>query len=440
MTLSSAPPRSSSQARLSLAESVPDILRRLSTGDLSFKGRDTSHSGHNTHAYAAKFPPQLPRTFIENLTVPGEVVLDPMAGSGTAIIEAAVTGRLGYGVDFDPLASLITQAKVLPFASEEALSLIPAIEQDARSRLRETDDEGWEIYLDSRSAQTKEFIRYWFDAQTARELQSLATSIRRLGPPLLRPFLKTVFSSLIITKSGGVSLARDLAHSRPHKVSDKSYRDSLSLFTTKALKAVESLKAIRGATGEGRMLTGDARHLPVAGDSVHLIVTSPPYANAIDYVRAHKFSLVFLGWEIPQLGSYRQSYIGAERAPSHASTLHSTIAKACIDEIETLDKRRAQIIVRYFSEMTDAIGEMLRVLRPGRASVIVVGSSTVRGVRVRTGEALGEIAEAVGFKLVGIGERTIDRDKRLLPFSARSNGMGIEARMHTEEVVCLVKP
>lgn len=40
--------------------------------------------------------------------------------------------------------------------------------------------------------------------------------------------------------------------------------------------------------------------------SVDLIVTSPPYANnAIDYMRAHKFALVWFGWKIDDLARIR---------------------------------------------------------------------------------------------------------------------------------------
>ena len=53
--------------------------------------------------------------------------------------------------------------------------------------------------------------------------------------------------------------------------------------------------------------------LPLEDASVDLIITSPPYAsNAIDYMRAHKFSLVWLGYPIDNLSKKRKEYIGGE--------------------------------------------------------------------------------------------------------------------------------
>ncbi|QLQ06260.1 MAG: hypothetical protein HZY76_09565 [Anaerolineae bacterium] len=58
---------------------------------------------------------------------------------------------------------------------------------------------------------------------------------------------------------------------------------------------------------------GDAQALPLPDTSVDLIVTSPPYAsNAIDYMRAHKFSLVWLGRPIAALTQRRKDCIGGE--------------------------------------------------------------------------------------------------------------------------------
>ena len=63
-----------------------DRLMALLEGELNFHGESTGYASHDLHAFAAKFPPQLPRAFIRGLTAPGNVVLDPMMGSGTAIV------------------------------------------------------------------------------------------------------------------------------------------------------------------------------------------------------------------------------------------------------------------------------------------------------------------------------------------------------------------
>lgn len=421
------------------SRTIEAVLQSITSADLGFAGRDTTYAGHNTHAFAAKFPPQLPRLFIEALTEPGETVVDPMAGSGTALVEAALLGRQGLGVDLDPLAALIAQAKVLPFDAAEAASKATAIEAEARRRLADLDAGAWNGWLASRDPRTRRFIEYWFTPETARGLYCLASSVLQLPEAPLRPFFQTVFSSLIVTKSGGVSRARDLAHTRPHLAAAKPQRDPISLFADRAVKAVGALEAVRAASGSARMLAGDARALPLADESVDLIVTSPPYANAIDYMRAHKFSLVWLGREVPDLTASRRRYIGAEAASETGADVTSRAAALTLELVASHDRGRARVLSRYFAEMRQALAEMLRVLRPDRAAVVVVGASSVRGVTVPTPFVLAELAESVGFRVVSLRDRPIDRDRRLLPVSRRTNGEGIEARMHSEQVLSLLK-
>ena len=129
----------------------------------------------------------------------------------------------------------------------------------------------------------------------------------RAEPDLpLRNLLEVVFSSTIVTKSGGVSRARDLAHTRPHRVADKQPRSALRQFEILMSRAVDAYSHVDATkVGSSNIVAGDSRRLPLRGGSVDLIVTSPPYANALDYMRAHKFSLAWLGDPIPRLSDLR---------------------------------------------------------------------------------------------------------------------------------------
>ena len=58
---------------------------------------------------------------------------------------------------------------------------------------------------------------------------------------------------------------------------------------------------------------GDARRLGrIKSSSVDCIVTSPPYLNAIDYMRGHRLSLIWFGYSIWQLRKIRSRSVGAE--------------------------------------------------------------------------------------------------------------------------------
>jgi len=59
--------------------------------------------------YPGNFAPQVARNIIEMYSDPGEVVLDPMVGGGTTLIEAKLLGRNGIGCDINPDAIKLTK-------------------------------------------------------------------------------------------------------------------------------------------------------------------------------------------------------------------------------------------------------------------------------------------------------------------------------------------
>jgi site-specific DNA-methyltransferase (adenine-specific) len=68
--------------------------------------------------HPAPFPVELPQRLIELYTFTGDLVLDPFLGSGTTMIAARRTGRLGIGYDLDPAYVALARARL---ADEEAL-------------------------------------------------------------------------------------------------------------------------------------------------------------------------------------------------------------------------------------------------------------------------------------------------------------------------------
>ena len=52
--------------------------------------------------HPAPFPVELPRRLIDLYTYRDDIVLDPFVGSGTTLVAAARTGRIGVGYDLDP--------------------------------------------------------------------------------------------------------------------------------------------------------------------------------------------------------------------------------------------------------------------------------------------------------------------------------------------------
>jgi len=440
-----------------------DLLQQ----DLDFHDQNQRYSSHNFHSFPAKFPPQLPGKFILNLTDPGDLVLDPMMGSGTTLLEALLNGRRGVGFDIDPLAELITRVKLTPLDGNQIGAASETITANAKKSLKENSGR-LKIDLEKRwNSETRSFVDYWFTLDAQIELIALLNEIEVLSDARMKAFFKLAFSAIIITKSGGVSLALDLAHTRPHRarialkkggeivyggdlLADttertpmiKTLRSPIEEFAKKVQNNLQDLIAQVPEKIDPITSFGDAQMMPLSDASIDLIVTSPPYAsNAIDYMRAHKFSLVWLGYPLEGLSHKRTTYIGGESTngfsfenlPSHTAEI--------VAKINQLDVKKGKVLLRYYSEMTRVLYEMYRVLKPGKSAIVIVGSSIIRGIDTITHHCLAEIGEQIGFEVPAIGVRKLDRDRRMMPTGFKTNlDSQIQQRMHEEYVIGYYKP
>lgn len=443
-------------------------LTCLLTHDLDFHSETSAYASHNFHSFPAKFPPQLPRKFILELTEHGDVVVDPMMGSGTTVLEAFLSGRRSIGFDIDPLALLISEVKVTPLNITLAEQTAQKIVEQAKKALNDKSDKLAKTLARRWDEQTKAFIDYWFSHDTQKELIALRNEIEKIDNTFLKNFFDIVFSAIIITKSGGVSFALDLAHTRPHRAktiisengsiilqepSAKISTDRMKILRKIQRSAIEefekrcrqNLNGIMHSLPDRfcpRISLGDAKHIPLENSSVDLVVTSPPYAaNAIDYMRAHKFSLVWMGYSLNQLKNKRKEYIGGESLDGIELEKTKGRPDSVISQLVMLDRKKAGAVYRFFTEMNAMLHEMFRVLRPGRCAIVVVGSSLIRGIDIETHNCLTDMGRNIGFIIPQIGVRQLDRNRRMLPAGINTNkNCQIQQRIHEEYVIGFYKP
>jgi hypothetical protein len=234
-----------------------DKIVALLEGELNFHGRDSGYASHSLHAFAAKFPPQLPRAFIRGLTSRGEVVLDPMVGSGTTVVEALLEGRRGIGIDIDPLALCLSCVKTTPLNFVSLQEVGYRVISRAHTFLSDGEaiDQALAGWFDE---PTKKFVDYWFLETTQRELMALMLAIKDVPNTAARRFLELAFSSIIVTKSGGVSRARDLAHSRAHLDKEKIPKNALDQFSRRLRKNLISIAQIESDDTTADTMASDA--------------------------------------------------------------------------------------------------------------------------------------------------------------------------------------
>ncbi len=368
-------------------------------------------------------------------------VLDPMMGSGTVLAVARSKKHRAIGLDIDPLAVLISKVWTTAINTEEVRDNAIEVLDRARGIFSTLTTRG--AYPRHADPETRQFISFWFDGYARRQLTSLATTISRVRDDAARNVLWCSLSRLIITKQSGASLAMDLAHSRPHKAFDrapaKPFRKFLGAVNRVLDNCIDRKTADRGPATF--VHEGDARDLPLGDASVDLVLTSPPYLNAIDYMRCSKFSLVWMGHNINCLRRLRAESVGTEVGKGALQDEEIRGIMADLKLRPPLGTREHSVLARYTDDMRRALREVARVLTPGGKAVYVIGENTIRGTFVRNASIISKVASMSGLKLCEKRSRALPSDRRYLPPpSAMRCSAPLAGRVRREVILSFAKP
>lgn len=373
------------------------------------------------HPFPARMAPELAlRRLRKN---PKKVVLDPMMGSGTIPVLAAHQGHEAIGFDIDPLALLIARTWGRPLAADAYISAAAEIACEARESATSP--------FKARDPETAAFVDYWFDEQANVKLAALATAIRRREDPS-QDALWCAFSRLIITKDASVSRARDVSHSRPHRVRDVSSVDPIERFPVAARDVARRHAALgpsRPPLSDLRLDEGDARSLPLADESVDMSMTSPPYLTAIDYLRGHRMTLVWMGWTLPELRQLRSTAIGTECGSWDEDELDHAMKGVFVNA--PTDRARA-VLRRYAGDLDAVFAEQARVLRAHGQLTLVVADGKLFGTQVRVARLVSRIGRLRGFRLTSRRTRPLPDGRRYLPPPLSGSNGSLDRRMRIE--------
>jgi len=380
------------------------------------------------HPFPARMAPEIVLRQMGLLTS-SDLVLDPMCGSGTVLRAGVENGVPVVGIDVDPMAVLMAGVWCKPPGRSQLLhdahELVRAAgELDATdpSELPWVDDE------------TVAFMEFWFAEEQRAELTKLSAALHGSRLPAADA-LRVALSRIIITKDRGASLGRDISHSRPHRVATESDFEVAIEFMKSVRRLGERLKP-ELVRANARVIRADGRCLPrtIADSSVTSVITSPPYLNAIDYLRGHRLSLVWLGHSVDEIRAIRGGSIGVERALNDSS--YDPLPYLTTEGKSVPSPKIVGWSTRYLHDAHAASVEIARVLSPGGTITMVVGNSNVRGCKVDNAQMYVDALSEAGLTVDDAVEREIPTRSRYLPTAA---GSALAARMRVETVISACK-
>lgn len=399
---------------------IDTVQARLERAVTAGKRRQaTRYSVHGLHEYKGKFNPQIAKAILNIFGVrSGDRVLDPFCGSGTTLVECAQIGARATGIDLNPLAVFIANAKLQALAtpSEQLKAKFLKLARSLK-RLR-----SWRV-KDANEPRV-EYLAKWFDSDILGIIESVRHQIVvHAGEDA--PFFQCIASNLL----------RDYSHQDPNdlrirrRTTPLPAKPFVAAFHEACVGALDRLAEAQAVLGT-EVPQGGARLASASGASnvselsrFDAALTSPPYAMALPYIDTQRLSLVWLGLlganeilplEADLIGSREMRgaarKVLRERLEGNSDSLPEDEFSLCQKLQRTIGqtdgfRRKAvpHLLYRYFSEMQAVFVSLRNQLKVGAPFALIVGHNhTILGGKrfdIDTPRHLASLAVHAGWQL-----------------------------------------
>ena len=433
------------QARFEASRHAIDERGKNLFGSVHARRQSTRYSAHGLHDYRGKFNPQVVRAIGNMLGLPiGSSILDPFCGSGTTLLESAHVGWNAVGLDSNPLAVLISNAKLLAFQapagelSRESNAIARRLLEKcngldyerpwSESRMTRMLGCGWPSRLPNFT-----YLSAWFTRSVLAQLVLILEEIRQSR-------LARVFEVVLSDLARGVSLQdpADLRCRRRKDPSDNSaliptFVDSMTAKIELIIKAKELAKpppsnqlALVADSRDPLQVRHAVQAAPrTSSGGFDAVITSPPYVTALPYIDTQRLSLALLGLASPrgmrqmeegtvgsrEISDLRRRQLEAALTEDQSDLPHSVIdfCRHMLDLAMQPDngfRRRNMpaLTYTYFQNMSRVFRGVHRVMRIGSVFALVVGrnktSPSGQEIVIDTPRLLADVAINCGWNQV----------------------------------------
>ncbi len=391
---------------------------------------DSDRSIHDWYRFVLSFPPHLVREYLDEFNArPGQTVLDPFCGTGTAIVEARKLGYPAIGIEANPMAHFASTVKTQWDIEPDAL------EQHSHKILRQANirfaEQGLDFYDDlplfSQSPAAIDGLRT-LNAEQQRLILSHSISPRplhrvlemldliRATPRSWTPHQELALATTMVAEASNLKFGPEVGVRRA-KIHDA---DVAGKWYHRIQQMAADLRAIRGLSHPYvQVYPHDARdRFPFQTPKINFVITSPPYPNEKDYTRTTRLESVVLGFikDGRELRQIKKQLLRSNSRNVYASDSDDEWAKQfssvqhLADQIEArrqelgktsgFEKQYHRVVRLYFGGMHRHLTALKQVLAPGALCAYVVGDQeSFFRITIRTGELLAEIAEYCGYKV-----------------------------------------
>lgn len=351
MTITEIKPLTNSERRVQIYEgagepTVPSNVTSdtpLSEINLNWRERDlpererTKHV-HRLHPYLGKFIPQIVEIFLRKYFTAGQTILDPFAGSGTALVQANELGINSIGYDISAFNVLLVTAKTKNYdiksVKQEILDILQKAETIAKSEVYQPTL--WNLAEGKPEYRHNDYLKQWFAPQALNELLAYRNLIENYSDQeILKVILSRSARSARLTTHFDLDFPKKpqtepywcYKHSR-HCVPTTSAFQFLKRYSIDTIRRLDEFSE-RRTNANISIIHGDSKKSDIP--PIDGVITSPPYVGLIDYHEQHRYAYELLNLENRsdfEIGAAKQG-AGKKAQSDYKKSIAEVFSRAC---------------------------------------------------------------------------------------------------------------
>ena len=302
-----------------------DDLAPIETWTALGTNMQLAYATHGIFRYFGKFPPPIATYLMDKYTKKGDLVIDPMSGSGTTAVESALLDRRCIVNDLNPLSYLLAQVKTQRIEKGILEKKLEFIKENYKPLTIEEYDFKPVALRDP---------DHWFLPETSDSLRGIKYLVEQEVDVKLKSFLNVIFAATVrrvskATKQQG-RLFLDV---------ETALEDALPTFIKRYEIGINGLDAIPAET-DIRYFNEDLKDIPVLtdGEKAKLVILHPPYFNSYKYSSVNSLETGWLGINRNEYSKQEVKEFFKVGKPENAEKYVEDMSIALTNALEMLEK------------------------------------------------------------------------------------------------------
>ena len=379
-----------------------------------------THNDRDWYPYYAAYSEAFVSNVFDAYLAGATSILDPWAGSGTTNAVSYRRGVSSVGLDINPASLLIAKGRLAPPLGEpdgpasplELVSIASNVDlgadptdplslwfvPDAVGRLRALEHAAYVALSIPPRTTVPNGDRTWLNALSPA-LSFLYCVLFLTVRRMLRPYTTT--NPMWFKTSLDSNFLSKLNPSWP--TLSQAYRDAMSYLSGRLTQPI-------GNPPTTEFQIGNATDLSFTFDRFDAVLTSPPYATRLDYVKGMLPELAVLGLQEEALSKLRANTTGTpvvrklSRLPPYHRFVESESACLVLDRVKEHSSKGSRNyyypwVQNYFLDLQESAKELARVTTNSGTICLVVQNSYYKDIPIDLQDIVTELFLAVGRRL-----------------------------------------